>query len=147
MYRVNIIAYIFLLLCCLICFTYVIPNWTPPYPGFGVPASYVPSVLCGVIASLSAIGLLITLVRKSGSDASCGLNWKIFLHFCLILVPIALSMPLMQILGFMPGAALTVAALQLCVGERRWFVILLNSVLTAGLSYLGLWYGLHLPLP
>ena len=147
MYRVNILAYLFLLLFCTFCFAYVIPNWTPPYPGFGVPASYVPSVLCGVIAVLSLIGLVLTLVRKTGSGKACEMTAARFGHFLLMLLPIAFSMPLMKLLTFVPGSIVTIAALQFFAGERNWLRLTLVSVITAGLSYLGLWHGLHLPLP
>ncbi|MBP3730181.1 MAG: tripartite tricarboxylate transporter TctB family protein [Mailhella sp.] len=147
MYRVNILAYLFLLLFCTVCFTYVIPNWTPPYPGFGVPASYVPSVLCGVIAALSLIGLILTFVRKTGSEKSSGLTFRRFGHFLLLLLPIAVSMPLMKTLTFVPGSIIVIAALQIFAGERSWLRIACVSGITAVLAYAGLWYGLHLPLP
>ena len=147
MYRVNILAYLFLLLFCTVCFTYVIPNWAPPYPGFGVPASYVPSVLCGVIATLSLIGLIMTFVRKTGSEKQCELTLARFGHFLLLLLPIAISMPLMKSLTFVPGSIAVIAALQIFAGERNWLRIVSVSVVTASLAYAGLWYGLHLPLP
>ena len=147
MYRVNICAYLFLMLFCLICFTYVIPVWTPPYPGYGVPASYVPSVLCGVIAALSALGLLITIIKKTGKDQRSGLTLKNFGKFLLLLLPIAVSMPLMQTLSFFPGSVIVIAALQFLAGERSWKRLIFVSLATAIIAYAGLWYGLHLPLP
>ena len=147
MYKVNILAYSFLIAFCVFAFTYVIPTWTPPYPGFGVPASYMPNVLCGVICVLSAVGLFQTLIKKTGKDKPSGLSAKMFGQFILLLLPIAVSMPLMQKLTFIPGAAITIALLQIFAGERRPLHIILVSVITAAVTYAGLWYGLRLPLP
>ena len=104
-------------------------------------------MLCWIIAILSAIGILITVMQKTGKDKPCELTPRKFGYFLLLLLPIALSMPLMKILGFVPGSIVIIAALQFLCGERRWIRIVLVSVLTAGITYAGLWYGLKLPLP
>lgn len=147
MYKVNIMAYLILIAFCVFAFMYAIPVWTPPYPGFGVPASYMPNVLCGVICTLSVVGLLQTLIKKTGKDKPSGLSGKMFGQFLLLLLPIAISMPLMQKLTFVPGAAITLALLQFFAGERRWLHLVLIPVVTAAIIYAGLWYGLRLPLP
>ncbi|MBO4318255.1 MAG: tripartite tricarboxylate transporter TctB family protein [Mailhella sp.] len=147
MYKVNILAYSFLIVFCVFAFTYIIPTWTPPYPGFGVPASYMPNALCGVICGLSVLGLLQTLIRKTGADKASGFTAKMFGQFLLLLLPIAISMPLMQKLTFIPGAVITIALLQFFAGERRWLYLSLIPVITAVIVYAGMWYGLRLPLP
>ena len=147
MYKVNIFAYSFLIAFCIFAFTYIIPVWTPEYPGFGVPASYMPNVLCGVICGLSVLGLFKTVIHKEDRDKAIGITMKDFGRFLLILLPIAVSMPLMQLLTFVPGAAVTIAFLQFFAGERRWLYLSVVPVITAVIVYAGLWYGLRLPLP
>ena len=42
-----------ILLCCVFCLAWVIPTYTPAYPGYGVPGSLVPNVAVSTILALS----------------------------------------------------------------------------------------------
>lgn len=147
MYRVNIVAYCFCIFFSLLALFFIIPTQTPPYPGFGVPASYMPNVMCGVILMLALLGLLDTVRKKTGQEKTFELTWKMFLHFLLFMVPIIFSIPLMAYLGYVPGAFITIVALQLCAGERRVLFIISVASITAIITYILLWYGLHVPMP
>lgn len=53
----NILAYSVVIVVSIVMLAWVIPTWSPEYPGYGVPATLVPDAACALMLLLSALGL------------------------------------------------------------------------------------------
>lgn len=124
-----------------------IPRHTPEYSGYGMPPGALPYTLCGVMILFSLPILVRTIRHKEKDTRPNPLPLKKWAHLGIFSVVLFSAMPLMQAIGFVPGAGLILAALQLLCGQRHLPRLLAVSV---GAS-VGLWacmrYILHVPLP
>ncbi len=134
---------------------WVIPTYTPPYPGYGVPASLVPNVAVGVILGLSVLALLRDLAaflaeRSKGPKPpeKIAPGDKVHLgHFLLFMVPCALLMSGMQWIGFIPAGIAFMLLIQYLCGQRKPITALIVTVVTVGGLYGAMRYGLSVPMP
>ena len=118
---------------------WIIPAYTPEYPGYGVPASLLPDIAAGFMLALSLLGLGRAALswrkaEKSGGDGQTA-------------VPCALLMPAMSLFGFLPAGIAFMVVIQIGCGQRRWFPMTLVSVAPVLLVYAIMRFGLGVPMP
>ncbi len=151
-----------IVLCCVVCLVWVIPNYTPAYPGYGVPGSLVPNVAVSTILFLSLLALLSNLVSSSrtrrdnkGQQPDKSPVDRIHLsHLLLFMVPSFLMMPTMKKFNFLPydlgfilpGVILMLVMQWLC-GQRRPVPLVLVAVIPVGVIYTAIRFGLGVPMP
>lgn len=143
----DIISYGFVLLFSLALLIYVIPAFSPEYPGYGVPATLVPNIASGAMLCLALIGLAKTFFKSrrvsQGETISFTIRW---LHLAVFFLPCLLLMPAMH-LGFIPSGIAFLLLLQWICGQRSWISLALVSVLPVVLVYVIMRYGLGVPMP
>lgn len=116
---------------------WIIPTWSPPWPGYGMPPSLVPNVAAGFLLVLALWGLGRTwlLLRKSeggtappkvGPTSEKRPDW---LHLLLFVVPCAFLMPAMSAVGFMPAGIGFMLLVQWLCGQRKVVPLLLVGAL------------------
>ena len=144
----DIISYGFVFLFSLAMLLYVIPTFSPEYPGYGVPATLVPNIACGSMLFLALTGLAKTFVKSrrdgAGETISFSIRW---LHLAMLFLPCLLLMPAMHHLGFIPSGIVFLLLLQWICGQRAWISLALVSVLPVVLVYVIMRYGLGVPMP
>ena len=64
---------------------WIIPAYTPEYPGYGVPASLLPDIAAGFMLALSLLGLGRAALswrkaEKSGGDGQTAVRWRYRVH-------------------------------------------------------------------
>lgn len=131
---------------------WLIPAWTPEYPGYGAPASLLPDIAAGCMLVLALIGLARALLAARGFRAaapeentpSVAIHWG---HLARFLIPCALCMPAMAVLGFIPAGAAFLAVVQYLCGQRRWGIMTIVAVLPVLAVYALMRFGLGVPLP
>ena len=128
---------------------WIIPAYTPEYPGYGVPASLLPDIAAGFMLALSLLGLgRAALSRrkaeKSGGGGQTAVRWG---HLACFLIPCALLMPAMSLFGFLPAGIAFMVVIQIGCGQRRWFPMTLVSVAPVLLVYAIMRFGLGVPMP
>ena len=69
---------------------WIIPAYTPEYPGYGVPASLLPDIAAGFMLALSLLGLGRAALswrkaEKSGGDGQTAVRWR---HLACFLIPV-----------------------------------------------------------
>jgi len=134
---------------------WVIPNYTPAYPGYGVSAALLPNVAVGIILALSVLSLVRLLLdvrsqRVKGilqSEEIKEVDRVHLLHLASFMVPCILLMPAMKWIGFLPAGILFMLLIQFLCGQRKLVAAVLTSVGTVGIIYLAMVYGLGVPLP
>ncbi|GAB7500221.1 tripartite tricarboxylate transporter TctB family protein [Bilophila wadsworthia] len=128
---------------------WIIPAYTPEYPGYGVPASLLPDIAAGFMLALSLLGLGRAALswrkaEKSGGDGQTAVRWR---HLACFLIPCALLMPAMSLFGFLPAGIAFMVVIQIGCGQRRWLPMTLVSVAPVLLGYAIMRFGLGVPMP
>lgn len=136
---------------------WIIPAYSPPYPGYGVSASLLPNVTVGSILVLSVLALVrntlsYLLVKPKKKEESQAGNTrpvdKVQLwHLTRFMLPCVLLMPAMQWLGFIPAGLGFMLVIQYLCGQRKPVPAVLVAVGLVGILYAAMRYGLGVPMP
>lgn len=138
---------------------WVIPSFTPPYPGYGVSSALLPNVVFGVILTLSLLLLVTNILADRKAKASGSKNSppaemeippdkKVHLwHFISFMVPCVLLFPAMKLIGFIPASLVFLILMQYFCGQRKPVTMIIVSVCTVGAIYIAMRFGLGVPLP
>lgn len=136
---------------------WVIPAYSPPYPGYGVSASLLPNVTVGIILALAVLslvrGLLSHLLAKSetaGGSLSreTSQEERVHLwHLARFMIPSALLLPAMKWAGFIPAGLIFMLLIQYLCGQRKPVPAVLTAVGSVFTLYVAMRYGLGVPMP
>ena len=136
---------------------WIIPAYSPPYPGYGVSASLLPNVTVGIMLVLSVLALVrntlsYLLVKPRKPEESPSGNTSIvdkvqLWHLARFLIPCVLLMPAMQWLGFIPAGLVFMLVIQYFCGQRKPVPAVLVAVGMVGFLYAAMRYGLGVPMP
>ncbi len=138
---------------------WVIPTFTPPYPGYGVSSALLPNLVFGIILALSVLSLGGSIfshykAKSSDSEKDRPVEEKIrpedkvhLWHLASFMIPCILLMPAMKWMGFIPGGFLFLLLMQYLCGQRKPVTMVLVAVCTVGVIYLAMRYGLGVPMP
>ncbi len=142
---------------CLVFLWWIIPAYSPPYPGYGISAALIPNVTVGIILLLSLLSLgrnLWSLARtkptnqqEEQSDEIAQESRVQLWHLARFLIPSVLLMPAMQLVGFIPAGVLFMLLIQYFCGQRKPLPAVLTAVASVGILYLAMRYGLGVPMP
>lgn len=146
MRKVLIVSYAFLLLLSIALLLWLIPNFTPPSSGYGIPASALPNLLACVMLICSAFLLAQNLMGKSEGDGPNPLPVATWVHMLKYFVVLFLAFPLMSYIGFVPGSILLLAVLQYLAGQRNLILIIAISVIFSVTTYYTVMYGMDVDL-
>ena len=151
-----------IILFCVLCLAWVIPTYTPAYPGYGVPGSLVPNVAVSIILFLSLLALFSNLINASRAKRDQGVKHpnktpvdRIHLgHLLLFMVPSFLLMPTMKKLGFLPydlgfilPGIIFMLIMQWLCGQRKPIPLILVAIIPIGIIYAAIRFGLGVPMP
>ncbi|MEW6670442.1 MAG: tripartite tricarboxylate transporter TctB family protein [Thermodesulfobacteriota bacterium] len=136
---------------------WVIPAYTPPYPGYGVSASLLPNVTVGIILALSVLALIrnilsYVLIKKNKPEESpsavANPGDKVYLwHLARFMIPCVLLMPAMKWAGFIPAGIAFMLLIQFLCGQRKPVTMVLVAVGLVGALFAVMRYGLGVPMP
>jgi hypothetical protein len=136
---------------------WVIPTFTPPYPGYGVSSALLPNLAFGIILALSLLSLglnISTQLRSKSPNPAEGQPEDIrpedrvhLLHLAAFMVPCILLMPAMKYLGFIPGGLLFMLLIQYLCGQRKPLTMAIVAAGAVGIVYAAMRYGLSVPMP
>ncbi len=136
---------------------WVIPTFTPPYPGYGVSSALLPNVAFGSILALSLLSLGLNIFShfkskstkpEAGQSGDIPSGGRVHLwHLACFMIPCILLMPAMKWIGFIPGGLLFMLLIQYLCGQRRPVTMALVAAGTVGFLYAVMRYGLSVPMP
>ena len=147
----------FVILGSLVFLLWIIPNFTPPYPGYGVSSALLPNVAFSIILGLSAVPLGYALwaqykeksiPQEKDQAEEINQNDRVHLwHLASFMIPCLLLMPIMKWIGFIPGGLLFMILLQYLCGQRKTVTMITVAVCTVGSIYAAMRWGLGVPMP
>lgn len=143
-YQRDVIGYaIILILSCSLYF-WGIPTYSPEYPGYGVPASFMPNIAAIGMGGLSILGLLQTYKKQNKEKKISKINW---IHLLKFFIPCLLLMPAMAEIGYLVSGIVFLLLIQFFCGQRKPAYLILVSVLPVSVFYVLMVYALGVPLP
>ena len=146
----NILAYSVVIVVSIVMLAWVIPTWSPEYPGYGVPATLVPDASCALMLLLAALGLskeVWTLLRDKTNNKKpqiAGCQW---LHLIRSIVPGLLILPAAHVVGFIPAGIIFLLIIQFFCGQRKAVPMILVSLVPVLAIYAVARFGLNVPMP
>jgi uncharacterized membrane protein len=136
---------------------WIIPAFSPPYPGYGVSAALLPNVTVAIMLVLSVLALVrnflsyVLVKRKKPEDIRSEVasqTDKVHLwHLARFMIPCVLLMPAMKWVGFIPAGLVFMLVIQYFCGQRKPVSAVLVAVGLVGILYAAMRYGLGVPLP
>lgn len=138
---------------------WVIPTFTPPYPGYGVSSALLPNIVIGIILALAVLQLVTGLVyqckvksseaeKNQIEDEEIPLDKRVHLwHLASFMIPCILLFPALKFMTFIPGALLFLVIIQYLCGQRKILTIAIVAICTTAVLYVAMVYGLGVPLP
>ncbi len=142
---------------------WLIPNYTPPYPGYGASPALVPNVSVGIMMAMSILALLKNLLAayagkqvppeesefpddaQTGGFTQVG-RIKLF-HLLSFIVPCGLLVVGINTIGYLPAAFLFMLVIQYIVGSKKLIQPFVVSLSAVALMYIIMRYGFGVPIP
>ena len=146
MRRAVFLTYLFFSALSLAGIFWLIPGNTPEYSGYGMPPGALPYTLCGVMLVFS-IPILVRTLRRQDDGPPNPLPLKKWLHLGAFSTVMFATMPLMQWLGFLPGAMIILGILQALCGQRNLPRLVIVSVTVSVVLWACMRYMLNVPMP
>jgi len=145
-------------------FIWVIPVYTPPYPGYGASPALVPYVAVGVMlfmACLSLIRVGVALYTKKPiaaeesefpedveDDSGFTQVGRVKMsHLANLMIPSVLLVVAVEYIGYILASFTFLMILQYVIGSRKWLQPILVSVTLTAVLYIVMRYGFGVPVP
>ncbi len=139
-------TYSFLCLLGIALLTYFIPNNTPEFLGYGIPSSALPNLCAFSITFFSAVEWIKTYRNKEDKRPS-SISTQNLLHLVKFVSVAFLTFPTMDIIGFIPGAMLSLLAFQYLCGQREYKALIIITICVPIIIYLVATHLLLITLP
>jgi len=158
------IAYVLIIVFCIVMLGWGIPANTPDYPGYGAPSDLVPNVSVSVMLFMACLSLFYTAIaiylkkhipsaeREFPEDLKDGGGFtqvgriNLF-HLGAIMLPCVLLLPAIEYLGYIPASIAFLMALQYVIGCRNWVQSIVVSLALTATLYVVMRYGFGVPVP
>ena len=143
-YQRDMIGYAIILILSWSLYFWGLPAYSPEYPGYGVPASFMPDIAAVCMGLLSILGLVQTVKKRDKETKAGKMNW---IHLIKFFVPCLLLMPAMATIGYLISGMLFLSLIQFLCGQRSAWCLILVSMVPVAVFYALMVYALGVPLP
>ena len=158
----DTVVYVLITLAAIAMLLWVIPEYTPPYPGYGASPALVPNVAVGIMLVMAVLALV-----RNGlawwwgrtrhpeetaypDEAETGFTQvgRVRLgHLLKFMVPAGLLIPAFDWIGFVPASLTFMLVVQYLVGARGPVRMVLVAAAVVGVIYAAMRYGFNVPIP
>ncbi len=126
---------------------WIIPTQTPEYPGYGMPADLLPSILAWIIIVAASIDLLKTIIMHTGKGVPARISLASMFHLLGFIAVLGGAMPIMQLCGYFIGSLIVMLCLCLLCRERKPVRMGIVAACSIACVWGALWKGLSVMLP
>ena len=158
------IAYLFIIVFCILMITWGIPTYTPEYPGYGASAALVPYVSVGLMMVMAFISLLRIVISQlmnkpisadesefpedMGESAGFTQVGRVKLyHLASTMMPCVLLVFAIEFITYIFASFLFLLVFQYVIGCRKWFQLTVVSITLTSVLYVVMRYGFSVPVP
>ena len=161
--RRDTVAYILILGFCILMLVWVIPKYTPPYPGYGASPALVPIVSVCIMMVMSILVLVRNALTnflgktlppgesefpEDGQTTGFTQVGRIkLIYLAKFMIPCALLVVGIDYIGYLPAAFLFMLLIQFVIGSRKLFEPIVVSFAAVALMYVTMRYGFGVPIP
>lgn len=159
----DTVTYIGILLAGVVCLAWIIPTYTPAYPGYGASPALVPNVAVAIMLVMAILALVRNGLawwwgrtqsadeREFPDEGEAGGFTQVgrvrLGHLARFMIPCALLIPGFEWLGFIPTALIFMLVIQYFVGNRKPVKAVVLAGAVVGVMYAAMRYGFNVPLP
>jgi len=147
--RADVVGSLLLLTLSLLMLLVVIPSEVSDGQWYGLSPYAYPNTICGALAIFSVLLLAQAIFKKNHYEVEQKKILSLFqvFIFVLLVAVITFGVWLISVLGVLIGGPILIASVALIMGERRFWILLLSSVLPVLVIYGLAIYVLKTPLP
>ncbi len=159
----DTLAYVLIVLASVVLLVWVIPAYTPAYPGYGASPALVPNVAATIMLIMTILSIVRTMVAvrkgiellaedstfpEEGEGTGFTQAGRLDIpHLIRFIVPSVLFVIGINTVGYIPSALGFMLLLQFLVGSRNPVRILVLSVVAVAFMYAAMRYGFGVPIP
>jgi len=160
----DTIAYLSVIGFCILMYSWAIPVYTPPYPGYGASPALVPIVAVSVmlfmaILSLIRIALAVYLKKPvcseerefpedlEGGGGFTQIGRVDLLHLAKTMIPCVLLVVAIDYIGYVLASFFFLLIFQHLIGSRNWVQLVTVSIILTAVLYIVMRYGFGVPVP
>ncbi len=157
----DFLANLFIIAFCGVMYTWAIPTYTPPYPGFGASPALVGNSAVGLMFVMSCLSLVRLFLAQFGEkplpkdeaefpEEAAGftqIGHVNLLHLAIFMVPCFLFVIAIQYVAYLVAAFVFLMVLQYAMGNRNWVQMVAIAVVMDALMYVIMRYGFGVPVP
>lgn len=159
----DTIAYVCILVVSVALLVWLIPKYSPPYPGYGASPALVPNVAVAIMLVMAVLALLRNgftywwgRTRRpeesefpdEGESSGFTQVGRIRLwHLARLVIPCALLIPALYWFDYIPVAIVFMLVIQYVIGRREPIPAVILAVAMALFMYAAMRYGFSVPLP
>lgn len=154
-------TYVFILIASIYMLGWIIPEQTPPYPGYGASPALVAYVAVGIIAVMAILALIRNAMAIWGNKPLSPAEGEYpedgsgfsqvgrvsLLHLARFLIPPILLFYGFDTIGYIATSFLFMLLLQYLVGRREIVPALVVAFATVAFMYVAMRYGFGVPVP
>lgn len=160
----DAIAYLLIVVFCIVMLAWAIPTYSPAYPGYGASPALVPIVAVCIMLFMTCISLIFVgmavfmhkplpaeereFPEDLKDDAGFTQVGRIDIkHLAKIMLPCMFLVATIDFIGYIPAALIFLAMFQYAVGCRRWTQLIVVSVVLTAVLFIIMRYGFSVPVP
>jgi len=158
------IAYLVIIVFCIVMLSWAIPTYTPDYPGYGASPALVPNVAVGLMLFMACLSLIRNAVAvfmnkpiaaeesEFPEDMEGGAGFtqvgrvKLY-HLANIMIPSVLLIVAIEYIAYMFVSFVFLIVFQYVIGSRKWLQMLVLSIILTAVLYIVMRYGFGVPVP
>lgn len=159
----DTLAYLLIVIFCIVMLVWAIPTYSPPYPGYGASPALVPNVSVSVMLAMALLALIRNVLATYGNkplpieestfpderEASgfTQIGRINLIHLGAFVIPSALLIVGINYIGFLPAAFIFMLIIQYVIGSRRLVQPVVVAVVSVVVMYVTMRYGFGVPVP
>lgn len=160
----DTIAYLVIVVFCIVMLSWAIPNYTPAYPGYGASPALVPIVSVCVMLVMAILSLIRVAVAVYTNKPVCAEETEFpedmkdgggftqvgrlkMKHLAYTMLPCVLLVIVIDYIGYIIGSLVFLMIFQYAIGCRKWLQMIVVTIALTAALYIIMRYGFGVPVP
>lgn len=159
----DALAYLLIIIVCIVMLAWAIPEYTPPYPGYGASPALVPNVSVGIMLVMAMLALVrnvlamyankplpldeSTFPDEREASGFTQIGRANLVHLSAFAIPSALLIVGVNYIGYLPAAFIFMLIIQYVIGSRKILQPVVVAVVSVAVMYITMRYGFGVSIP
>ncbi len=159
----DTLAYLLIIVFCIVLLAWAIPEYTPAYPGYGASPALVPNVSVGLMLVMAILALIrnalamyankplplaeSTFPDEREASGFTQIGRANLMHLGAFAVPSVLLIVGIDYIGYLPAAFIFMLIIQYVIGSRKIVQPVVVAVVSVAVMYITMRYGFGVSIP